>query len=217
MGVKYPALVWAGVLAAGMASRRRRGGSASRESESRSRTGRDRRPDPFSTLGLVDSPIPRPVRRVRDPRPAAWWYLRAYVHTGNPVFPFFRALVRRVGDRRRAGPDQAADGRRPPWNLLTAIGPITLDPNRFDSLSHQFGPAFLLFLPGLFVLRPPRRVVGIAGDRAGCSSRSASRRGRACDSSSRPSGRSRGGGVGGVAMVGPQGRCRAGCWRPAWR
>ena len=47
------------------------------------------------------------------------------------------------------------------WNLATALGPMTLQPDRFDSLSHQFGPAFLLFLPGIFLLKPPRRVVGI--------------------------------------------------------
>ena len=26
-----------------------------------------------------------------------WWYLRAYLHTGNPVYPFFRHVVRRGG------------------------------------------------------------------------------------------------------------------------
>ncbi len=46
------------------------------------------------------------------------------------------------------------------WNLATAIGPMTLHPGRFDSFSHQFGPAFLLFLPPLLWIRPPRRVVG---------------------------------------------------------
>ena len=29
-------------------------------------------------------------------------------------------------------------------SLLTALVPLTLEPDRFDSLSHQFGPVFLL-------------------------------------------------------------------------
>ena len=45
------------------------------------------------------------------------------------------------------------------WNLLTALVPLTLEPDRFDSFSHQFGPVFLLFLPALLLERR----------RAGCS------------------------------------------------
>ncbi len=47
------------------------------------------------------------------------------------------------------------------WNLLTALGPLTLQPDRFDSFSHQFGPMFLLFLPALLWMRPPRRILGV--------------------------------------------------------
>ena len=48
------------------------------------------------------------------------------------------------------------------WNLTTAIVPLTLEPHRFDSFAHQFGPVFLLFLPALFLERVPRRVLGLA-------------------------------------------------------
>ena len=90
------------------------------------------------------------------------WYARAYVHTGNPVYPFFRQAFG------GAGIDEVLDPIKRPMavtagNLLTAIGPMTLDPERFDSFSHQFGPAFLLFLPALLWSRPPRRVVGVVG------------------------------------------------------
>src|SRR6185312_6735363 len=66
-----------------------------------------------------------------------------------------------------AGLDEVLDPiKRPmpvnPWNLLTALVPLTLQPDRFDSFSHQFGPVFLLFLPALFFERPPRRIVAIA-------------------------------------------------------
>jgi hypothetical protein len=89
------------------------------------------------------------------------WYLRAYMHTGNPVYPFFRHVFG------GSGIDDVLDPIKRPmvvtaWNLVTALGPMTLDPDRFDSVSHQFGPAFLLFLPGFLLLRPPKRVVVIA-------------------------------------------------------
>jgi hypothetical protein len=88
------------------------------------------------------------------------WYLRAYVHTGNPVYPFFRHVFG------GAGIDDVLDPIKRPmavsaWNLLTALGPLTLRPDRFDSFSHQFGPMFLLFLPALLWMRPPRRIIGI--------------------------------------------------------
>ena len=90
------------------------------------------------------------------------WYVRAYVHTGNPVFPFFRQVFG------GAGLDEVLEPAKRPMavtvgNLLTALGPMTLQPDRFDSVAHQLGPAFLLFLPGLALLRPPRRVWAIAG------------------------------------------------------
>lgn len=89
------------------------------------------------------------------------WYLRAYLWTGNPVFPFFRDVFG------GAGIDEVLDPIKRPmtvtaWNLLTALWPMTLDPDRFDSLSHQFGPVFLMLLPGLFVLRAPRRIWALA-------------------------------------------------------
>jgi hypothetical protein len=90
-----------------------------------------------------------------------WWYLRAYVHTGNPVYPFFRQVFG------GAGLDEVLDPiKRPmavtPWNLLVSLIPLTLQPDRFDSFSHQFGPIFLLFLPVALLERPPRRVLGLA-------------------------------------------------------
>jgi hypothetical protein len=89
------------------------------------------------------------------------WYLRAYVHTGNPVFPFFKAWF-------GSGLNQVLDPIKRPlvpgvWNLATALAPLTLEPQKFDSFAHQFGPMFLLFLPALLLVRAPRRVVGLAG------------------------------------------------------
>ena len=89
------------------------------------------------------------------------WYLRAYVYTGNPVFPFFKNWFG------GAGLDEVlAPIKRPlavnVWSLLGAIVPLTLEPDRFDSFAHQFGPIFLLFLPALLFEGAPRRVLGLA-------------------------------------------------------
>ena len=81
------------------------------------------------------------------------WYLRALWYTGNPVYPFFRHVFG------GAGLDEVLDPIKRPMavtvvNLLTALGPLSLQPDRFDSFSHQFGPVFLLFLPALLLERP---------------------------------------------------------------
>jgi hypothetical protein len=77
------------------------------------------------------------------------------------VHPFFRQAFGGAGLDEVLGPE-----KRPlavtAWNLITALGPLTLEPDRFDSVSHQFGPVFLLFLPALLLERPPRRVLGLA-------------------------------------------------------
>jgi hypothetical protein len=88
------------------------------------------------------------------------WYLRAYVHTGNPVYPFFKDWFAGAGLEEVLAPI-----KRPLpvgiWNLLTSIAPLTVEPQRFDSFAHQFGPVFLFFLPALFFERAPRRVLGL--------------------------------------------------------
>lgn len=90
------------------------------------------------------------------------WYARAAWATGNPVYPFFR------GTFGGAGLEEVLDDIKRPmpvnaWNLVTALGQMTLEPDRFDSFSHQFGPAFLLFLPALLWEKPPRRVWWLVG------------------------------------------------------
>jgi hypothetical protein len=136
MGVKYPALVLAGLIG----------------------------------LALVVDPRATARGRLRHVLTfalAAWlvggcWYARAYAYTGNPVHPFFRQTFGGAGLDEVLGPEKRPLARSP-LNLLLALGPMTLRPDRFDSLSHQFGPVFLLFLPALLLERPPRRVVAIAG------------------------------------------------------
>ena len=133
VGVKYPALVLGGVLALS-----------------------------FVLFGGQDCAIKRRIGHALVFGLVAFlvggaWYYRAYAATGNPVFPFYRNLFG------GAGIDEVLDPiKRPmtvrPWNVLTALIPMTLDPARFDSFAHQFGPVFLLFLPPLLWMRPPRSV-----------------------------------------------------------
>lgn len=130
LGVKYPAIVWVGLLGAAMLGVRPRSAK--------------------HALGFAVAAL----------LVGGGWYLRAYLHTGNPVHPFFRHAFG------GAGLDEVLDPHKRPlavslWNILTALIPMTLDPDRFDSFSHQFGPMFLLFLPGLVLFRAPRRVIGL--------------------------------------------------------
>lgn len=133
IGVKYPALVWVGMLGVFLAWGAVRARSFSH--------------------AVVFAGVLAVV--------GGWWYGRAYMCTGNPVFPFFKGFFG------GAGLDVVLEPmKRPlspsPINLLTFLWPMTLDPDRFDSVSHQFGPVFLMVLPGLVLLRAPRRVLGLA-------------------------------------------------------
>ena len=142
-GVKYPALVLGGMLFLGIVLRplwRNKGSNAAgggwRDS---ARFGFW-----FASAALLAGGV---------------WYFRAFLYTGNPVFPFFRSWF-------GAGLDEVLDPIKRPlpvtvWNILTALGPLTLEPHRFDSFAHQFGPIFLLFLPALFLEKAPRRVLGL--------------------------------------------------------
>ena len=134
IGVKYPALVWVGVLVMYMI-----GILATQRISKRTLV--------LYVIGILAT--------------GSWWYVRAYFYTGNPVYPFFRGVFG------GSGIDDVLDPIKRPMtvslpNLITALGTMTLQPDRFDSLSHQFGPAFLLLVPGLFLLKPPKRVVLLA-------------------------------------------------------
>ena len=85
------------------------------------------------------------------------WYLRAYMATGNPVYPFFKQVFG------GSGLDVVLEPAKRPLqvtscNLLTALVPMTLFPDRFDSMAHQFGPIFLMLLPPLLLLKAPNRL-----------------------------------------------------------
>jgi hypothetical protein len=147
LGVKYPALILVGLVSLGMfigileaiATYLRTGVSNVRA-----------RAKEYS-VGLLATVLV-----------GGWWYLRAWLATGNPVYPYFRETFGGAGiaevldPTRRAMPLTA-------WNLGTALVSMTLHPERFESFSHQLGPIFLLFLPALLFICPPGRVVFLFG------------------------------------------------------
>jgi hypothetical protein len=143
IGVKYPALVLCGLLTSAtllrVCDRRPAPGALA--------------PPPWARLALVYFAAAVAV--------GGWWYLRAFIHTGNPVFPFFRTVFGGAGLDEVLGPS-----KRPlpltPLDMLFSIVPLSMAPDRFDSFSHQFGPIFLLFLPALLLERAPRRVWTLA-------------------------------------------------------
>ncbi len=142
-GVKYPALVLCALLATSIALRALHQRPPDRNA---------RRPNwPALALAFVASAL----------AVGLWWYLRAYFHTGNPVYPFFRSYFGGAGLDEVLGPAKRPLSRDP-LNLLLSIVPLSIEPDRFDSFSHQFGPIFLLFLPALLFERAPRRVWALA-------------------------------------------------------
>lgn len=131
IGVKYPALVLAGLIVAAIAL------------EAISRSSRRSLAEAFAcgaTIAIV----------------GGFWYARAYYHTGNPVYPFFRGVFGGSGIDEVLAPI-----KRPMHvnfvNVITALIPMTLDPDRFDSFSHQLGPVFLCVIPAFFLIGPRRR------------------------------------------------------------
>jgi hypothetical protein len=144
IGVKYPALVLCGLLFVGISVR----------TLLRSKTTAEDPAGRWLVLACVYLGVMAVV--------GGCWYVRAYVHTGNPVYPYFRQFFGNSGLAEVLAPD-----KRPlavtPWNLAAALVSMSLEPDRFDSFSHQFGPVFLLFLPALFFERAPRRVLGLVG------------------------------------------------------
>ena len=169
IGVKYPALVLGGLLGLGFFTIWLPLPPGEGRGEGRG-TSSDPCEEPIPGAGGEATPLtpgPSPGGRGEADRPAigppalrsalahvglfgvvavlvgGGWYLRAYIHTGNPVYPFFRQVFG------GAGIDEVLDPIKRPmavtaWNLLTALGPVDAPArSNFDSFSHQFGPVVL--------------------------------------------------------------------------
>ena len=110
-----------------------------------------------SNMPLPQGDDPRPgVRGRRSWRRQSWW---AAAGSSAPCphrqsgFPVLQGHIRRRGAGRGSGADQTA-ARRRALGLLSAIVPLTLEPQRFDSFGRSVRPRFPPF--------PSRSVAGAA-------------------------------------------------------
>ncbi len=147
LGVKFPALVLAGLVALALVIRAAIDLFRSRSTETH-------------VVSLNTSTRNLALVLIIAVLVGSPWYARAWRHTGNPVHPFFRSTFG------GSGLDEVLDPiKRPlattPLNLIAALGPLTLDPARFDSFSHQFGPVFLLCALGFLLERPRGKLLAI--------------------------------------------------------
>lgn len=78
---------------------------------------------------------------------AGYWYLRAYLLTGNPVFPFFYSIFKSGNPYIHYDDVGVAKNL---FSFLTIFWTMTMKPGLFEGFGVQLGPGFLAFLP--FVL-----------------------------------------------------------------
>lgn len=141
-GVKFPGIVWSGVMGLLIVLEGWQNSKPSIKSISIHNAISIVKPASFFLVVLVASGI--------------FWYARSAVLTGNPVHPYFRNTF---GGH---GLDEVLeDARKTPfqhiWNIATAPVGMSLFPSHFDSFSHQVGPVFLAIVPlGFLRKKPPQ-------------------------------------------------------------
>lgn len=95
---------------------------------------------------------------------AGTWYVRAAWHRGNPIYPFFHAVISETA------PETLRESKLPlgqtPWALAAAPWMVTMHPEQFGGRGHQLGCVYLAVLPGLLVvqrLRGVRLLLALSG------------------------------------------------------
>ena len=95
---------------------------------------------------------------------SGYWYLKAYRVYGNPVYPYFNSWFGleplRIGLQSPGEYGHKAGMGRSLWSLLSLPFRLTFFPTRFDGWAEQLGPAYLVFLP--FVFLGPRTQTRLA-------------------------------------------------------
>ncbi len=78
-----------------------------------------------------------------------YWYLRAWIETGNPVYPYFASIFG-SGDASVHYDDIGVP--RTFISFLTAFWKVTMNPQLFEGFGVQIGPGYLAFLPLSFAV-----------------------------------------------------------------
>ena len=87
------------------------------------------------------------------------WYLRAAVHTGNPVYPFLSSWFGSPASE-SVGSDKTPLAHTPA-GLLASPWQITMHPERFGGRAAQLGVVFLALVPGLGWVRPGKALTAV--------------------------------------------------------
>jgi len=120
----------------------------------------------ISLIAVTASILWHLIKNKRNPGPlflfgfialaiCAYWYIRSYLATGNPVYPYFYSVFK-AGDGTITYDDIGLP--KTFLHLLSVPWMITMRPDKFEGFGVQIGPAFLAFLPGIFWLRKDRTV-----------------------------------------------------------
>ena len=84
------------------------------------------------------------------------WYLRSYLHTGNPIYPFLTSWFGGTGLENPLQLEGKGFGKDVRALLLLPFH-ATFRPEAFGGLSNQWGPLFLGFLPWCYMVKPRTR------------------------------------------------------------
>lgn len=80
------------------------------------------------------------------------WYLRSFLHTGNPLYPYLTSLLGGTGLENPLHLEGKGLGKD--WKALLLLPwNMTFHPEAFGGMSNQWGPVFLGFLPAIFIAR----------------------------------------------------------------
>lgn len=84
------------------------------------------------------------------------WYLRSYLYTGNPIYPYLTSWFGGVGLENSLQLEGKGFGKDIAAFFLLPFH-ATFKPEAFGGLSNQWGPLFLGFLPWLYKVKPRTR------------------------------------------------------------
>ena len=79
---------------------------------------------------------------------SGYWYLRAYLEIGNPVYPYFYSVFK-SGYAHINYNDIGVS--KDVWSFLCLPWTITMHPEKFEGFGVQIGPGYLAFLPVIFL------------------------------------------------------------------